>query len=120
MQNCTKSLPAAQLNFCFPGLKVISGSFDEPSLSSDGGLVLLRAADEKLRLSEQISLMLEDKRQSGKSKYSLVEMVRQRIFMICTGSEDINDADRLASDPMHKMAVGQNPESGYDLASDST
>ena len=120
MQNCTESSPAAQLNFCFPGLKVISGSFDEPSLSSDGGLVLLRSADEKLRLSEQIALMLEDKRQSGKSKYSLVEMVRQRIFMICTGSEDINDADRLASDPMHKIAVGQNPESGYDLASDST
>jgi hypothetical protein len=120
MQNCTESAPAVQLNFCFSRLKVISGSFSEENLSSDGGLVLLKAADEKLQLSEQVGLNLEDKRQSGKAKYSLVSMIQQRLFMICTGNEDINDADRLACDPMHKIAVGNNPESDPDLASDST
>jgi Transposase DDE domain group 1 len=120
MRNCTKTAPAVQLNFCFPGLKIISGSFDEGNLSSDGGLVLLKAADEKFQLSEQIGLNLEDKRQSGKVRFSLVEMILQRLFMICTGNEDVNDADRLASDPMHKLACGQNPESDSDLASDST
>lgn len=120
MQNCTETAPTVQLNFCFPGLKIISGSFDEERLSSDGGLLLLKAADEKLRLSEQIALNLEDKRQSGKVKYSLVELIQQRIFMICTGNEDVNDADRLASDPMHKIAAGHNPDSDPDLASDSS
>ena len=82
--------------------------------------MLLKAADEKLRLSEQIGLNLKDMRQGGKVKFSLVEMILQRLFMICTGNEDINDADRLASDPMHKLACGRNPDSNLDLASDST
>lgn len=120
MQNCTETAAAVQLNFRFSGLKVISGSFSDPGLSSDGGLVLLKAADEKLRLSEQISEKLEDKRQSGKIRFSFAEMIMQRIFMICTGNEDVNDADRLASDPMHKIAAGHNPHSDGDLASDST
>jgi hypothetical protein len=120
MQNCTEPAAAVQLNFRFPGLKIISGTFDEPNLSSDGGLLLLKAADEKLKLSEQVAVNLDDKRQSGKAKYSLVSMIRQRLFMICTGNEDVNDADRLASDPMHKIAVGNNPDSEPNLASDST
>jgi hypothetical protein len=71
-------------------------------------------------LSEQIGLKLEDKRQSGKVKYSLVELIQQRLFMICTGNEDVNDADRLSSDPMHKIAAGHNPDTDPDLASDSS
>ncbi len=120
MQNCTQAATAVQLNFRFPGLKIISGTFEDAKLSTDGGLVLLKAADEKFKLSEQIAGGLVDTRQSGKSKFSLLEMVRQRLFMICTGNEDINDADRLAGDPMHKIAAGLNPESDNDLASDST
>jgi Transposase DDE domain group 1 len=120
MQNCTETATAVQLNLRFPGVKIISGTFDQENVSSDGGLVLVKAADERHQLSEQIALNLNDKRQSGKSKFSLVEMIRQRLFMICCGSEDVNDADRLSSDPMHKIAVGRNPDSDKDLASDST
>ena len=42
------------------------------------------------------------------------------MYMIATGNGDVNDADRLASDPMHKICVGSNPETEADLASDST
>ncbi len=120
MQNCTKSARPLQLNFDISGVKKIEGEFSAPELSSDGGLLLIRAADDRLNLSEQIALKLDDKRQSGKVKYSLADMVRQRMYMIATGNEDVNDADRLASDPMHKICVGSNPETESDLASDST
>jgi len=120
MQNCTESTEALQLTFDISGVKKITGTFDAPELSSDGGLLLVRAADDKLNLSEQIAKRLTDKRQNGKVKYSLTEMVRQRMYMIATGAEDVNDADRLASDPVHKICVGSNPVSGSDLASDST
>jgi hypothetical protein len=120
MQNCTESAQPLQLNFDISGVKKIEGEFSAPELSSDGGLLLIRAADDRLNLSEQIALKLDDKRQSGKVKYSLVDMVRQRMYMIATGNEDVNDADRLASDPMHKICVGSNPETESDLASDST
>jgi Transposase DDE domain group 1 len=120
MQNCTESAQVLQLNFDISGVKKIAGEFSAPELSSDGGLLLVRAADDRLNLSEQIALNLDDKRQSGKVKFSLAEIIRQRMYMIATGNEDVNDADRLASDPMHKICVGSNPETEMDLASDST
>jgi hypothetical protein len=120
MQNCTESAQPLQLIFDISGVKKIAGEFSAPELSSDGGLLLIRASDDRLNLSEQIALNLDDTRQSGKVKYSLVDMIRQRMYMIATGNEDVNDADRLASDPMHKICVGSNPETDSDLASDST
>ncbi len=120
MQNCTQPASTLQLFFDFPGVKKIAGEFDAPQLSSDGGLVLCAAADLKLRLCEQIAGCLDDSRQAGKIKFSYTEMVQQRINMIVTGNEDLNDADRLATDPMHKMAAGRNPYSDLSLASDTT
>jgi hypothetical protein len=120
MTDCTESAQQLQLIFDISGVKKISGSFDAGGISSDGGLILVRSADDKLRLSEQIALCLEDKRQSGKVKYKLVDLIRQRLNMIACGYEDLNDADKLANDPMHKICGGRNPDSDWDLASDST
>ncbi|MGA2877104.1 MAG: IS1380 family transposase [Candidatus Micrarchaeaceae archaeon] len=120
MQNSTQTAPVQQLFFDFPDLKKIVGTFDGPKLSSDGGLVLCADADLKLKLSEQIADCLDDARQSAKVVFSYAELIRQRLNMIATGNEDLNDADRLSGDPMHKLAAGRNPESDLDLASDST
>lgn len=120
MTNFTQGAQQLQLIFDISGVKKISGSFDAGGISSDGGLILIRRADDKLRLSEQIALKLEDKRQTGKVKYQLVDLIRQRLNMIVCGYEDLNDADRLASDPLHKICGGRNPESDEALASDTT
>ena len=43
----------AQLTFRYQGLRApIVARFDVPHASSDGGLVLLKAVDERLRLTE--------------------------------------------------------------------
>ncbi len=39
---------------------------------------------------------------------------------IACGYEDANDAARLASDPVHKLLVGRDPDEGRDLASQPT
>jgi hypothetical protein len=109
-----------QLSFDFGLGKAIVGQFDAGQVSSDGGLVLVRAVDDRLKLSEQIAYCLRDSRQIGKIKHSYVSQVRQRLNMIVSGNEDLNDADTLAGDGMHKLAAGRNPESDPDLASDAT
>lgn len=84
--------------------KQVSIEFTQPDQSSDGGVVLLRAADEKLKLIERMSKALGDARQSGKVSHSISEMLRERIFGIACGYPDCNDASRLATDPAMLLA----------------
>src|SRR6202022_4136194 len=88
--------------------------------SSDGGAILLRAADQPLPLPSALAQALEDERQSNKIKHELVELVTQRVMAIACGYPDSNDAARLGSDPVHKLLVGRDPVQGEDLASQPT
>ena len=47
-------------------------------------------------------------------------MLRQRIYQIACGYEDVNDSDSLRANPAFKIVNGQCPENGNDLASSST
>jgi len=102
------------------GGKTISASFDGGSLSSDGGLLLLREVDKKLGLTRRLAECIEDGRDQSKVKVTVREMLCQRIFGIAADYEDCNDHDSLRSDPMLKLAADRDPETGDDLASQPT
>ena len=106
----------------FPGLfsKPIVATFDQAHSSSDGGGLLLKGIDERLRLSEKLATCLRDGREPGKVRHEIQELFRQRMFAIALGHPDCNDARVLADDPIHKMMVGRSPISGDPLASQST
>jgi hypothetical protein len=120
MTECTKQQPEAQLTFNFNLGKAVQGAFDAGQISIDGGLGLLRLVDERLRISEQVTLCIADGRDFSYVKHLLRDLVRQRIFMIAAGSEDVNDATLLRHDPMHKLSLGKLPSSGSSLASQPT
>ena len=82
---------------------------DDPTTSSDGGALLLHAADRTLGLIDTLAQCIADPRQQGKVEHSIGEMLRQRIFGIACGYEDANDAARLSGDPVHAMAVKGTP-----------
>ena len=94
--------------------------FDQRQGSSDGGAVLLKAADRRYGLTEALAGCLQDKRQAGKVDHSLHELLAQRVFAIACGYPDANDSARLASDPIHKMLLDRDPIAGRDLASQPT
>lgn len=100
--------------------KPVVAQFDQPHGSSDGGAVLLKACDERLRLTERIAACFRDERQPGKVKHTLHDLVRQRVFAIACGYADCNDAARLAEDPVHKVLVERDPLEGAALASQPT
>jgi len=106
----------------FPDIfpKPVVVEFDQRNGSSDGGAILLKAADRRYRLTERMAACLEDERQAGKIDHSLTELLRQRIYGIACGYPDANDADRLAKDPIHKLLLGRDPIEGMDLASQPT
>jgi hypothetical protein len=94
--------------------------FDQRQGSSDGGALLLKAADQRYGLIASLSGCLRDSRQAGKVGHSLPDLFAQRVFSIGCGYADANDSARLAADPMHKMLLGRDPVTGLDMASQPT
>ena len=106
----------------FPELfdRPLTATFDVPNASSDGGAVLLTAADRRLGLLTRLTGALVDERQPGKVRHALADLVSQRVYGLALGYEDANDAARLAADPMHKLLLGRDPILGEVLASQPT
>src|SRR5580692_13162784 len=94
--------------------------FDQRQGSSDGGAVLLKAAETRYGLIAGMSGCLRDPRQTGKVDHSLEDLFAQRVFSIACGYADANDSARLAADPIHKMLLDRDPVTGLDMASQPT
>ena len=106
----------------FPDLfnKPLVATFDQPHASSDGGAILLKAAEARYGLIDGFARCLVDDRQPGKVRHALEDLLAQRIFGLACGHPDANDADRLADDPIHKLLLGRDPIGGDPLASQPT
>lgn len=70
-----------------PGLspvetKSLTATFDAGRLSSDGGLVVLREIEARLRLAETITSPLGDDRDPTRVRHSYAEMARARMLMM--------------------------------------
>ena len=79
-------------------------------ISSDGGLLLFRELDEVLGLHDIAGGLLRDTRTGQNRLHSLVGLFRQSVFGRLAGYQDVNDADRLASDPAMRQVVGGRAE----------
>ena len=106
----------------FPDLfdKPLVATFDEQHASSDGGGILLKAAERVYGLVKAFAGCLTDKRAPEKIRHTLADVIGQRIFGIACGHPDGNDADHLADDPIHKLLLGRDPVTGARLASQPT
>jgi hypothetical protein len=108
--------------FSFPavGRKKITAAFDGGRITSDGGVMLLAAAERRLKLAVKLAAAIRDPRDPARVRHSLIDILRARIFAIACGYEDANDLDRLRHDPAFKLACGRLPDSGQDLCSQPT
>src|SRR5450631_2729031 len=107
-----------------PGLSPVSGKtvvakFDGGLLSSDGGIVVLREVEQRIRVADCLAACMLDPRAPDQITHSLADIIRFRLLMIAVGYEDGNDASSLRSDPMFKMALDLAP-SDRELCSQST
>ncbi len=81
----------------------------DQSITSDSGVLLLREVDHSLRLIRDLAGQLADPRDQEAVRYSLTELLRQRIFGLTLGYHAQDDLDRFAHDPALKMAVWDRP-----------
>jgi Transposase DDE domain group 1 len=85
----------------------VQAQFCGGEITSDGGVMLLREADRRLRLTERIAPLLPDPRVTSKVIHRMLPMLRQRIYGLALGYEDLNDHSTLRSDPAIQTAVGR-------------
>src|SRR6202050_3643520 len=100
--------------------KKLTVDFEGGNQSSDGGLLLLWAAERKLGVCRRLADAMPDRRDPDRVRHAMFEMVTARVSAIACGHKDAIDLDRLRHDPLMKLAVGRCPESGAALASQST
>lgn len=100
MPDCTSS----QIEFEGFGRRRIEVSFDGGEVSSDGGLLLLRKLERRLGLIEAVAKVLADPRDPQRVEHRLGDMLRQRVFGLVQGYEDLNDHGTLRNDVLMQTA----------------
>jgi len=81
------------LLFGFPAVerKKVVAAFDGGRLTSDGGVMLLAAAERRLGIADKLAALIGDPRDPNLVTHSLADILRARIFAIACGYEDGND-----------------------------
>ena len=103
MTECT------QESFDFPVCKRrrVEATFDGGDITSDAGVLLLQQADRRLGLSMAVAKALHDPRRRASCAHGLDSLIRQRLFGLALGYEDLNDHHTLRHDLALQTAVGQ-------------
>ena len=91
-------------------------NFNGGEITSDAGAILLNRADKLINLTDRIAASVNDSRCKGKVTHKIGDMLRQRVYGLALGYEDLNDHTSLRKDTAIQTAVGQDK----DLASSST
>jgi hypothetical protein len=102
MTQCTP-----QLSFSFYSHRFIRCQFSGGQISSDAGLLPLRGFDQRHRLTADLAKVVSDDRDSERIEHSLLTLLRQRLYSICAGYEDANDAHSLRHDPIMQIIADQ-------------
>ena len=84
-----------------------NGAFRRCKLSSDGGAVLLGEVERRLGLLDGLSACFEDHRDPERIEHSVGELVKQRVYAMALGYEDLNDHDQLRGDPLLALLAGK-------------
>ncbi len=108
-----------QLEFERVGKRQLVATFDAEHISSDGGLVLLHRLDLRFGLMRKFAACFRDLRAPDLIHHSVEELVRQRVFALACGYEDLVDHATLRNDPLLATVVGK-AEPAQRLASPST
>jgi DDE family transposase len=108
--------------FAFPAVarKKLTAAFDGGRLTSDGGVMLLAAAERRLGIIDTLAAFFPDRRDPGRVVHTVADILRARVLAIACGYADGEDLDSLRADPAFKLACGRLPDTGPDLCSQPT
>jgi len=93
----------------FPSCKrrKVEVNFSGGDVTSDGGALLLRQVDRLLGLTAKVSRALTDSRRKASCEHDVLSLLRQRVYGLALGHEDVNDHELLRRDPALQTAVNR-------------
>ena len=103
-----------QIEFQGLGRRKVQAAFDGGHISSDGGALLLREADRRFGITSGMAACFTDYRREDLVEHRVLELLRQRIYGIALGYEDLNDHDDLMRDPLLSMVLDKRDPEGKD------
>ena len=83
-------------------------------MTSDGGGILLREIEEQFGFIKRFAACFTDYRNPESIEHPVVDLLKQRLFGLCLGYEDLNDHDWLRHDAMLAVLVGKEDPEGHD------
>jgi hypothetical protein len=95
------------LEFQGVGGRRVQAEFNGGHITSDGGALLLRELDERLGICHRFARCFEDHRDPDFIEHTVLELVRQRVYGVALGYEDLNDHEDLRRDPLLAVAAGK-------------
>lgn len=110
MPNGTEGFTSKPLEMGRLGRRVIEGRFDGGNMTSDAGVMLLAALDRRLELIDTAADCIADPRDPEAITHSVRDMLRQRVYGLVQGWEDLNDHAQLRADVAYQTAVGRDDE----------
>ena len=85
----------------------VVAQFSGGHITSDAGLLLLRDIDKRCQLVQKLADCLPEERQRGKIQHDKEDLLRQRIYALACGYEDLNDHDALRLDYALQTALNR-------------
>ena len=105
-----------QLEFHGLGRRQVVGKFDAGPISTDGGGLLLREVEQRTGILRRLAGQFADHRDPEAIEHTVEELISQRVMGLALGYEDLNDHDRLRSDPLLAVMVGKADPTGQSRA----
>src|ERR687898_405269 len=103
---------AERINFHGLGGRGVVGRFDGGRISSDGDCVLLREVEERTHILKRLAGCFVDHRDPELIEHSVGSLVKQRVYGIALGYEDLNDHDTLRYDALLGLLADKEDPSG--------
>src|SRR5215475_4670699 len=101
------------------GTRQVVAEFNGGTITSDGGVLLLKEVEVKREIIKQFAACFTDHRDADKIEHTVEELVAQRIYGLALGYEDLNDHDLLRRDPLLAAAVGKTDPEGHERRRES-
>jgi hypothetical protein len=96
------------------GARAVIARFNGGYVTSDGGALLLRAVERKTGLLHRFATCFTDQRTPAQIEHPVEDLIKQRVYALALGYEDLNDHDRLRHDPLLAMLVGKPDPTGQE------
>lgn len=85
----------------------VDAGFTAGQVSSEGGALLQRQADRRIKLMNRLACCFTDGRNRETIQHTVEQMLAQRIYGLVLGYEDLCDHEQLRTDPLMGLLSGK-------------